>query len=246
MGHSSTRTPRFSARSATRARGHVAELRRSDRAGTSQVRRDILAEVTANSIWRGTLTGRRRDGWCLQSRERLRRSAIGRPRHALRRRRTGHDDDLAMRDQLVHSERLSAIGELIAGVAHEINNPLQTIIGLYRAHARRVRLLELARSPARAQGSDARRPNRPEPAGVCARGESHRTPIDLNDLVRATAELPVARRRPLSSVVVMRAPVEPNGWPSAMAPPCTLSLSKSMPRSSALGSTCAANASLIS
>ena len=38
-------------------------------------------------------------------------------------------DDLQLRDQLVHSERLSAIGELIAGVAHEINNPLQTIIG---------------------------------------------------------------------------------------------------------------------
>src|SRR6476659_6807791 len=34
---------------------------------------------------------------------------------------------------------------------------------------------------------------------------------------------------PLSSVVVMRAPVDPNGWPSAIAPPLTLSLSKSIP-----------------
>ena len=44
----------------------------------------------------------------------------------------------------------------------------------------------------------------------------------------------------------MRAPVMPNGWPSAIAPPLTLSFSSSIPRSRAEGSTCAANASLIS
>jgi alkanesulfonate monooxygenase SsuD/methylene tetrahydromethanopterin reductase-like flavin-dependent oxidoreductase (luciferase family) len=41
--------------------------------------------------------------------------------------------------------------------------------------------------------------------------------------------------RPLSSVVMMRAPVMPNGWPRAMAPPLTLSLSQSMPRCLAEG-----------
>ena len=38
-------------------------------------------------------------------------------------------DDLKLRDQLVRSERLSAIGQLISGVAHELNNPLQSVIG---------------------------------------------------------------------------------------------------------------------
>src|SRR5699024_4182497 len=57
---------------------------------------------------------------------------------------------------------------------------------------------------------------------------------------------PSRSRRPLIKVVVMRAPVEPQGWPSAIAPPWTLSLSWSMPRSSADGMTCAAKASFSS
>ncbi len=38
-------------------------------------------------------------------------------------------EDMRLREQVVRSERLSAIGELVSGVAHEINNPLQSIIG---------------------------------------------------------------------------------------------------------------------
>jgi PAS domain S-box-containing protein len=38
-------------------------------------------------------------------------------------------DELRLREQLVRGERLSALGEFVSGVAHEINNPLQSIIG---------------------------------------------------------------------------------------------------------------------
>src|SRR6266511_3304178 len=50
----------------------------------------------------------------------------------------------------------------------------------------------------------------------------------------------------LSSVVMILAPVWPNGWPSAIAPPCVLSLSSGMSHSSMIGITWAANASLSS
>jgi PAS domain S-box-containing protein len=38
-------------------------------------------------------------------------------------------EDLRLQEQLVRVERMSAIGELLSGVAHEINNPLQSVVG---------------------------------------------------------------------------------------------------------------------
>src|SRR3954453_13917998 len=52
--------------------------------------------------------------------------------------------------------------------------------------------------------------------------------------------------RSFSSVVMMRAPVMPNGWPRAIAPPCGFSFSRGIPHSSMIGITCAANASFSS
>ena len=34
-----------------------------------------------------------------------------------------------LQEQLIHSERMSAIGQLIAGVAHDLNNPLASVVG---------------------------------------------------------------------------------------------------------------------
>src|SRR5262249_30159675 len=44
----------------------------------------------------------------------------------------GHDrtGELRLREQLVRGERLSAVGALVSGVAHELNGPLQVLLGM--------------------------------------------------------------------------------------------------------------------
>ena len=38
-------------------------------------------------------------------------------------------DERRLQDQLVQSEKMSAVGQLIAGIAHDLNNPLASVVG---------------------------------------------------------------------------------------------------------------------
>jgi PAS domain S-box-containing protein len=91
------------------------------------------AEIQASAMhagWRGTVTRRRKDGTTFP----VSASVVpivddqGTATHIV-----SVEQDISeerrLKEQLIHSERLSAVGQVVAGVAHEINNPLQAVMG---------------------------------------------------------------------------------------------------------------------
>ena len=64
--------------------------------------------------------------------------------------------------------------------------------------------------------------------------------------IASKPQRPEMRSSSCSSVVSSLPPVAPSGWPSAIAPPLTLSLSRSAPSALAHASGTGANASLTS
>ena len=160
---------------------------------------EMIATVRDHGVWRGTIIRRRRDGttfpaWCTAV---ALKDARGTTTHYVGVERDV-SDELMRRDQLVRAERLSAMTELVAGVAHEINNPLQTVIGAAelmleeapvtvgadaQGDARR-RDLELVRSEAGRAGQIVR-----NLLAFIRRSAPDRALADLNDIVRVTVEL---------------------------------------------------------
>jgi PAS domain S-box-containing protein len=160
----------------------------ADRVGT---------EVRRKGIWRGTLVHRRKDGTTFPASSTVvaLRNSDGQVTHFVG---VARDitEDVKLRDQLVHGERLSAIGELVAGVAHEINNPLQTIIGCVELMIEEQRAagqnqdLELVRQEASRAGQIVR-----NLLAFVRRSSPNRTIADLNQIASATARL---REHPLA------------------------------------------------
>ncbi len=151
----------------------------------------ITTAVRERGIWRGTVVRRRRDGSTFPAACTVvgLKDPAGFITHFVGVERDT-TDELKLRDQLVHSERLSAIGELVAGVAHEINNPLQTIVGSVELMMEEPttpamqRDLDLVRREAARAGQIVR-----NLLSFVRRSTPDRTAVDLNQIIRATVVL---------------------------------------------------------
>ena len=151
----------------------------------------ILDTLRAGTSWHGTLTRQRRDGSTFPVSSTivpLSDIPVG----------VGHfvgvernvTEDLRLREQLIHSERLSAAGQLVSGVAHELNNPLQSIVtfsDLLIESERRTetrRDLQQIHNEAKRAGKIVR-----NLLTFVRRSASQHTTADLNDIVRRTVAL---------------------------------------------------------
>ena len=152
---------------------------------------DIAKVVRTHRAWRGTLTRTREDGTTfpvmasvagIVDDEGDTTNIVSIERDISEERR--------LREQLIHSERLSAVGQLVAGVAHEINNPLQGIIG-FTELLLGVETNDSTRRDLQQIHSDANRVAKivHHLLAFARKSTLDRAVADLNEIVRSTAML---------------------------------------------------------
>ncbi len=90
---------------------------------------EILKILDEEGVWKGEIKNIRKDGtpfWCYASVISFEHSKHGKVLVTVH---TDITEQKAMRQQLIQSEKLSSIGTFISGIAHELNNPLMSVIG---------------------------------------------------------------------------------------------------------------------